>query len=186
MRIILASGSPRRTELLPRLVDSFDVIPSDVVEPTEGAPEDRVLSGARLKAHDVASRHRGMVIGADTLVAIGDRVLGKPSSREEAREMLRELSGREHRVLTGLCVLSGWSGEELTSLEETVVRFRLLGEGEIDAYLATGEGDDKAGAYAIQSRAALFVEGIRGDFYNVMGLPLCRLGLMLREMGVRV
>jgi len=186
MRIILASGSPRRTELLPRLIDSFDVIPSRIDEPVDGLPADRVASGAQRKAHDVASRHRGIVIGADTLVAIGDRVLGKPESREEACEMLHALSGREHRVLTGLCVLSSWSGDERVAVEETIVQFRRLSEPEIDAYLATGEADDKAGAYGIQGRAAPFVEGIQGDFYNVVGLPLCRLSLMLREMGVRV
>ena len=186
MRIILASGSPRRAELLPRLIDTFDVIPSQAIEPTDGLPEERVVSGARVKAHDVAAHERGVIIGADTLVAIGDRALGKPATRRHAREMLHALSGREHRVLTGLCVLSSWSGEEQTDVVETIVRFRLLSEAEIDAYLATGEADDKAGAYGIQGRAAPFIEGIRGDFYNVMGLPLCRLGLMLREMGVGV
>jgi len=186
VRIILASGSPRRAELLPRILADFDVIPSRAEEPTEGSPEDRVLGGARGKARDVAAKHRGLIIGADTLVAVGKRDLGKPRNREEAREMLRALSGSEHRVLTGLCLLSTWSGEERTAIEETLVRFRLLRDDEMATYIASGEADDKAGAYGIQGRAALFIDRICGDFYNVMGLPLCRLGLMLRDMGVGV
>jgi len=186
MRIVLASASPRRIELLPRILQAFDVVPSLAEEPTDGPPERRVVEGACVKARDVALRERGLIIGADTLVALGDRVLGKPRHRAEACRMLRSLSGREHRVLTGLCLLSTWTGEERTAVEETIVRFRLIGDAEIDGYLASGEADDKAGAYAIQGGAARFVEGIRGDFYNVMGLPLGRLDRTLREMGVRV
>jgi len=100
--------------------------------------------------------------------------------------MLRVLSGRTHRVLTGLCVLSTEDGRERTAIEETVVRFRPLSQAEIATYVASGEPMDKAGAYGIQGRGALFVERIEGDFYNVMGLPLCRLSLLLREVGLRV
>jgi len=186
MTLILASASPRRRELLGRITSDFLVIPSVGDEPTDGDPEARTLIAARAKAHEIARQHRGVVIGADTVVVLDDDVLGKPSSRDEAVEMLTRLSGKEHRVLTGVCVVSTWTGEERTAVEETWVRFRDLERPEILSYVETGESDDKAGAYGIQGRAALFVEGIRGDFYNVMGLPLARLALLLREVGVRV
>lgn len=186
MRLILASASPRRRELLSRITTDFVVIPSLAEEPTSGDPRERVLTGARAKAHDVSTHHQGVIIGADTLVVVDGAVLGKPMSRDDARRMLETLSGREHSVLTGLCVISTTSGEERSAVEETLVRFRELTSDEIEAYLESGEPDDKAGAYAIQGHAALFVERICGDFTNVVGLPLCRLGLFLREVGVRV
>ena len=184
--LILASASPRRRELLSRITSDFIVVPSLAEEPTDGSPSERVLTGARAKVHDVSTHHQGVIIGADTLVVVDGAVLGKPMSRDDARRMLETLSGREHSVLTGLCVISTTSGEERSAVEETLVRFRELTSDEIEAYLASGEPDDKAGAYAIQGRAALFVERICGDFTNVVGLPLCRLGLFLREVGVRV
>lgn len=186
VRIILASGSPRRRELLARVVESFEIIPSACEEPADGPPEERVVRSACVKARDIAQSHRGLVIGADTLVVVGDDVLGKPMDRDEARRMMKRLSGREHRVLTGICILSTWPGEEHVAVEETTVSFRAISDAEIDAYLASGEADDKAGAYGIQGRAALFIDRICGDYYNVMGLPLCRLSLMLRSMGVHV
>lgn len=184
--LILASASPRRRELLHGIVSDFVVVPSRCAEPSDGPPRDRVLVAARAKAAEVAARCSGVVIGADTLVVADDGVLGKPGSREQARRMIQTLSGREHAVLTGLCVISTWTGEGLEAIEETRVRFRELTADEIERYVASGEADDKAGAYAIQGRAAVFIESICGDFYNVMGLPLCRLVLMLREVGVRV
>jgi len=186
MTIVLASASPRRKELLARIVDEFLIVPSRREEPVEGKPRERVVHAASAKARDIAERHVGVIIGADTLVILGKEVLGKPRSRDEARRMLEALSGREHAVVTGLCVLSTWTGAETRAAEETVVRFRDLESDEIERYLDTGEGDDKAGAYAIQGRAGAFVDRIAGDYYNVMGLPLCRLVLMLREVGVRV
>ncbi|MGB2982284.1 MAG: Maf family protein [Candidatus Bipolaricaulia bacterium] len=186
MTLILASASPRRKELLSRITSDFIVVPSLGDEPTDGPPRERALSSARAKAHDVSERHSGVIIGADTVVVLEGDVFVKPESRSDARRMLERLRGREHVVITGLCVVSTWSGEERTAVEETHVRFRELSAEEIADYLATGEGDDKAGAYGIQGRAALLIDHIRGDVYNVMGLPLCRLVLLLREVGVRV
>jgi septum formation protein len=186
LRIVLASASPRREELLRRIVESFDIVPSGVEEPTRGRPSRRVLEAAQAKARDVAARTEGIVIGADTIVVGRRSILGKPSSRDEAARMLSRLSGREHEVLTGLCIIATRSGEERTAIERTRVRFRSLSEQEIASYLDCGEYADKAGAYAIQGRAAIFVERICGDYTNVMGLPVCRLTLLLRELGVDV
>jgi len=186
MTIVLASASPRRKELLARIVDEFLIVPSRCEEPVAGPPRERVVHAASAKARDVAERHVGVIIGADTLVVLGEKVLGKPRSRDEARRMLETLSGREHAVVTGLSVLSTWTGVAIRAAEETAVRFRDLESGEIERYLDTGEADDKAGAYAIQGGAGAFVDRICGDYHNVMGLPLCQLVLMLREVGVRV
>ena len=183
-RIILASGSPRRVELLARITPDFLVVQSAIEEKASGSPEEQVIHLARAKARDVARKHKGIVIGADTVVALDGEVLGKPRSRDEARSMLGRLSGREHVVLTGLCVLSTGERKEAEACERTAVRFRALDDGEIEAYLDSGEYADKAGAYAIQGRGALLVEGITGDFWNVMGLPLTRLYLLLRGLGV--
>jgi septum formation protein len=186
VKLILASASPRRRELLARLTDAFVVEPPRVAEAQTGDPRSRAMATASAKARDVAGRSDGVVVAADTVVAIGEETLGKPASAAEAAEMLRRLSGREHRVITALCVLDTASGREVSAVEETFVKFRALDEEEIEEYVRSGEPLDKAGAYGIQGRAALFVEGIRGDFYNVVGLPLQRLGLLLREVGVRV
>ena len=125
-----------------------------------------------------------VIIAADTIVWLEGELLGKPRSEEDAARMLRELSGRSHEVWTGVCVLRG--GEKLLGAERTLVRFRRLEESEILAYIATGEPMDKAGAYGAQGLARQFVEGIEGDFFNVMGLPLCRLGKMLGKLGVKL
>ena len=184
MRLILASASPRRQEYFSLLASDFEVVPSDAEETATGTPEERVVTNARSKAHSIASTHDGVIIGADTIVVVDADVLEKPRSSDEARRMLQRLSGRSHLVLTGLCVLNTEKGIERTACEETLVSFRALDNAEIDRYLATGEHEDKAGAYAIQGRAAPFVEGIRGDYYNVVGLPLCRLALLLRDVGI--
>ena len=186
MKLILASSSPRRIELISRISSNFIAIPSDVDESTSGPPERRVANIARAKAEWVARRHHGLVIGADTIVVLDDEPLGKPASRAAAREMLARLSGRSHRVLTGLHVVSTFTGQWQESCEETEVVFRELTEDEIEWYLDTGEYTDKAGGYGIQGKGALLVEKIRGDYFNVMGLPLCRLYLMLRALGYRL
>ena len=186
MRIVLASASPRREELLRRIVTDFDIVPSAIEEPRHGRATWRVLEAARLKALDVAGRASGIVIGADTIVVQRSLVLGKPASREAAAKMLRRLSGRTHSVLTGLCVVATERGDERTAVERTRVHFRPLSEREISSYLDCGEYADKAGAYAIQGRAARFVDRIRGDFTNVMGLPVSRLTLLLRDLGLDV
>ena len=163
-----------------------------VVRPADGEekaadglkPAELVQALASHKAHEVALRSDpgDVIVAADTIVWLGDRVFGKPKDEREAAGMLRALSGRAHEVFTGVSVIRG--GKELTRAVCSEVRFRPLSEREIAAYIATGEPMDKAGAYGAQGKAALFVESITGDFFNVMGLPLCTLGLMLREQGV--
>lgn len=185
-QVVLASTSPRRIELLSRITTDFIAVPSTIEEISSGPPEEQVLTLARNKAHDVANRHEGIIVGADTVVVLDGKIFGKPQSRAEARQMLKHLSNREHTVLTGLCVLSTEAKEHRQAVEKTTVRFRALSSGEIEAYLDTGEYEDKAGAYAIQGRAGVFVKRICGDFFNVMGLPIHRLYLLLAEMGIEV
>ncbi len=182
-RLILASASSRRKALLSRLTADFLVVPSRIDEATNGPVEQRVTALARAKAEEVADRHAGLILAADTVVEVDGEILGKPCDVQDARRMLERLSGREHRVLTGLFLLSTRTGRSRQACEVTTVSFRALTGPEITAYLKTGEYRDKAGGYAIQGRAAAFVTGICGDFFNVMGLPLCRTVLLLREMG---
>ena len=187
MSIILASQSPRRRELLAQMgVPQFEVVPAlgeEIASPgLSSAQLVEVLS--RQKAEEVAVQAGpdDVVIAADTVVAVDGQVLGKPHSTQHAREMLSALSGREHTVYTGVTVCRG--GQILTQHEATAVRFRPRTAQEIDAYIATGEPMDKAGSYGIQGRGALLVEGISGDYFNVVGLPVCRLGRMLTQFGV--
>jgi len=185
-QVVLASTSPRRIELLSRITTDFVAVPSAIEEVSSGPPEEQVLTLARTKTYAVAEGHEGIIVGADTVVVLDGKIFGKPQSRAEARQMLRYLSNREHTVLTGLCVLSTEVKEHRQAVEKTTVCFRALSDEEIEAYLDTGEYEDKAGAYAIQGRAGVFVERICGDFFNVMGLPICRLYLLLAEMGIEV
>jgi len=181
----LASRSPRRRELLAQIGIAHDVAAADVDEtPRPGEPPEAFVERiAREKARAVARSRPGLpVLGADTAVVLGERIMGKPAGREEAIGMLGELAGREHRVLTGVALVSG--GTEHYRLSESRVRFRAISAAEAEAYWASGEPADKAGGYAIQGVAAKFVTGIEGDYTNVMGLPLCRLTLLLRELGV--
>lgn len=182
MEIILASQSPRRKELLGLFHIPFTVRVADIDETMDPkkAPFDEVARVSRLKALAVARNHDDVVIAADTIVVCGGQVLGKPHSEEEAKAMLRLLSGRDHQVMTGLTVLRGDRAETVT--EVTDIHFRVLSENEIDAYVCTGEPMDKAGAYGIQGGAALFAEKMVGDYYNVMGLPVCRLWQVLHNM----
>lgn len=187
--LILASASPRRCELLKQLGLKFTVRVSDLEEKVDPAlaPGPLVESLARSKARNVAAAVRqGIVIGADTVVVHEDIVLGKPADSEEAATMLRRLSGKTHRVLTGVVVLDAESGRELAGHEVTRVRFRDLSEREITSYIACGEPADKAGAYAIQGLGAIFVLGIEGCYFNVVGLPLTRLAGMLGQFGITV
>lgn len=184
-RIILASSSPRRRELLEAVGCDFEVMVSDADEtvPAGTPPEEAVVLLARRKCAAVAAlAPERVVLAADTLVAIDGEALGKPSSPEDAAAMLRRLSGREHSVYTGVAVRRG--GREAYSREETRVRFRSLTEGEIERYVESGEPMDKAGAYGIQLRGALLVEGICGDYPNVVGLPLALSARLLAEFGV--
>jgi len=183
MTIILASKSPRRHDLLGRITDDFTVVPSDAEESQVGSPCERVVTSARAKAHRVGQTHVGIILGADTVVVLENHVLEKPRSRRDAHRMLHLLSGRTHSVLTGLCVWNTATGEEREACAETEVRFRTIEAAEVAWYLDSGEYEDKAGGYAIQGRAAAFIEGIVGEYTNVMGLPLCVLSRLLREMG---
>ena len=186
MDIILASQSPRRRELLERMGLPLRIITPDIDERMERSlpPGELVAAISAEKARAVAAQAgpEAIVIAADTVVALDGAVLGKPADEKDAARMLAALSGRTHQVFTGLTVAQG--GAVRTVSEETAVTFRPLTEGEIAAYVRTGEPMDKAGAYGIQGYGALLVEGIRGDYYNVMGLPVCRLGGLLKELGV--
>ncbi len=185
--IILASSSPRRRELLAQAGYSFVVDPADVdetVRPGE-TPESHTSRLAREKARVVAARTgRGIVLAADTVVAADDAILGKPANARDAERMLSLLSGREHRVVTGVAVLDASSGRIDVRTSVTKVWFRPLSAHEIRAYIATGEPLDKAGAYGIQERGALLVERIDGCYFNVVGLPLSLIGGMLAGFGV--
>ena len=189
MSIILASASPRRKELLEMLgVKDMKIIPAKGEEavPEGLAPGSMVELLALQKAREVRQlcSEEDIVIAADTIVWHNERVYGKPHSTGQARQMLESLSGDCHRVYTGIAIISG--ERETVSHEESRVCFRPLSRQEIDRYIATGEPMDKAGAYGAQGIGALFVREIQGDFFNVMGLPLCRLGLMLKEQGVEL
>ena len=185
MKLILASASPRRRELLSRFGVPFDIDPADGPEiPPVGAdPAHTVMALSEAKASATALRHPSdLVIGADTVVELGGAILGKPRDEADAFRMLRALSGNEHRVYTGVTLIKG--AERVSEAEMTRVFFRDMTDAEIRAYIATGEPMDKAGAYGYQGVAGLFVERIEGDYFNVVGLPLCRLGRMLETMGV--
>lgn len=186
MQIILASQSPRRRELLGQMgFTDFEIRPAVGEERAEPGltPAELVEALSRQKGEEIAKNAAdALVIAADTVVAVDGRVLGKPHDRGEAEAMLASLSGRTHTVYTGVTLCCG--GEVLCQHEATHVRFRPLTAEEISAYVATGEPMDKAGAYGIQGYGALLVEGIEGDYSNVVGLPVCRLGRMLSRFGV--
>ena len=187
MKIILASQSPRRKELLERMgIRDFETISPNVDESVFHGlpPEELVRRLSAEKAAAVAGRagEDAIVIAADTVVALEGAVLGKPADELDAFKMLSALSGVRHQVYTGVTVCRG--GEKQTAHEVTDVTFRELSEEEIEHYIATGEPMDKAGAYGIQGYGALLIQGISGDYYNVMGLPVCRLGGMLARFGV--
>jgi len=187
MNLVLASASPRRRELLEKFGIPFVIDPSIGPEnpPEDTTPEETVMALSAAKAAEVAARHPGcIVIGSDTVVEADGVILGKPRDKEDAFRMLRSLAGREHRVFTGVTVTNG--AETVSQAEMTRVFFRNMTDREIEAYIATGEPMDKAGAYGYQGFASLFVERIDGDFFNVVGLPLCRLGHMLEKFGVKL
>lgn len=198
MKIILGSQSPRRRELLERMGLSFRVLTAEIDESqyeTED-PEASVCAICRAKARAVASHmqnaaggqeeaENALIITADTIVVLDGRIMGKPRDEAEARAMLTALSGREHAVYTAFTLLpAGTRNEAHTHCEKTLVKFRSLTPEEIAAYVATGEPMDKAGAYGIQNLGAMLVESIRGDYFTVMGLPVCRLALALKQYGI--
>ena len=186
MQLILASQSPRRKELLGLLHIPFTIRVADIDETMDPAkaPYDEVARVSLLKAKAVEANAEDVVIAADTIVVCDGKTLGKPHSEEEAAGMLRLLSGRDHQVMTGMTVLRGDTHRSIT--EVTDIHFRALSENEIARYVASGEPMDKAGAYGIQGGAALFAEKMVGDYYNVMGLPVCRLWQLLSQIAPEI
>jgi septum formation protein len=180
--LILASQSPRRRELLGFFRIPFEVKVADIDETMDPhvSPFSEVARISHKKALAIPRGAEDVVIAADTIVVCQGKVLGKPRTKAEAVQMLTMLSGRDHQVMTGLTVLRG--NEERVCTEVTDLHFRELSQKEIEAYVATGEPMDKAGAYGIQGGAALFCSRMVGDYYNVMGLPVCRLWEILREL----
>jgi septum formation protein len=173
--LILASGSPRRAEILRAVGWPYEACPPDVDESLrEGeSPEDYVQRLAREKAEAVAAtRLFGLVLGADTTVVVNGEILGKPTDEKDARRMLRLLSERWHEVLTGVALVRAETGGAIVGLERTRVRFAAMTDEEIAWHVETGDVLDKAGAYAVQGHAALFIRGIEGDYWNVVGLPV--------------
>ena len=188
-KIVLASGSPRRQELLRRIgVTEFDIRVPDTEEtyPAGLSPQETVAYISREKSQAAAAlcTPEEIVITADTMVFLDDERLGKPRDEADALRMLTELQGRRHTVCTGVTVRQG--DRILTESEETGVFFRPASEAELRAYIATGEPMDKAGAYGVQGKGALLVERLEGDFFNVMGLPVLRLSRMLAQFGVKL
>lgn len=186
MNLILASASPRRQELLRIFGCPFTVRAADIDETMDpdNAPFDEVARVSRQKAQAIAAGQDDVIIAADTIVVCCGKVLGKPRDAEDARRMLSLLSGRDHQVMTGCTVVRG--SRAVTFTEVTDLHFRPLLPQEIRRYILSGEPMDKAGAYGIQGGAALFCQRMEGDYYNVMGLPLCRLGQVLRDMAPEI
>jgi septum formation protein len=176
-RLYLASQSPRRRQLLRRLGLKFSVVKPDVTEDgPHRTPREFAVRLAELKARSVLPRvSKGLILGVDTIVVLGSRILGKPRNKADARRMLRALSGRTHRVVSGMCLLEVPSMCCRKAAEVSRVTFRHLAAREIESYIATREPYDKAGAYAIQGQAGFFVERIEGDYFNIVGLPVARL-----------
>ena len=187
--LILASGSPRRVALLGELGVPFQTVVSDAPETIDSglSPEAQAVALAERKARAVANRlQTGIVLGADTIVVLDGEILGKPVDEADATRMLRRLSGQEHRVVTGIAVVDARSGSLRSSAVASAVRFRTLSDEEIDRYVATGEPQGKAGAYAIQGLGSGLVSTLEGCFTNVVGLPLCQTARLLNAAGVVV
>jgi septum formation protein len=187
---ILASASPRRKEILFRLGMKFGIDPSGIMEPARRAgeaPSGYVVRIARMKAREAAKKHRsGVIISADTVVVLGQSILGKPSTREEARAMLTRLSGRWHEVLSGICVLDCEIGRSHSDYSRSRVHFRRLSPSDIEWYLKTDEYLDKAGAYAVQGYASLFIDRIEGCYFNVVGFPITVFEKLCRKAGIHL
>lgn len=187
MKIILASASPRRQELLKYIVPEFEVIPADIDETLPGdiAAERCAEYLACKKARHIAEKYTDrIVIGSDTVVIIDGVILGKPADKSDAERMLRLLSGRTHKVITGVCLVRGEVCESFSC--ETETEFYPLSDKEIQDYISTGEPMDKAGAYGIQGYGSVLVRGIEGDFFNVMGLPVAMLKRRLEEFSAKI
>lgn len=187
--IVLASASPRRKELLEQVGLKFEVEPSNYVEEMSPRlkPYELAKAISREKALAVASKRRNaIVVAADTFIVFRDKVMGKPKSEAEAKEMLMALSGKTHSVITGFTVLDTADDRIVSKSVETRIHVKRLTPEEVDAYVASGEPLDKAGAYGIQGLGAVLVDRIEGDYFNVMGLPLSALAESLKEFGINV
>ncbi len=191
--IILASTSPRRRDLIAGLHIPYEVVPSHADESTpEGWTPEQIVKELSLRKASavygelVPAREDAVIVGSDTIVVLDGQVLGKPSSREEAASMLRSLQGRTHLVYTGVACIDGGTGSTLVDYKSTRVTMRALTEDEVRAYADSGEGLDKAGAYAIQGLGATLVTGIEGCYFNVVGLPLSLLSEMLKSFNLLV
>jgi len=185
-KFILASGSPRRRELLERLGFEFDVIPASVSESMRAkeSPRDFALRTAREKAEQIARRHpESWIVAADTIVLIGGEILGKPRDEAEAVEMLKKIRGRTHIVVTGFCIRKG-EDARFESLVESQVEMVELSDDEIRWYVSTGEPLDKAGAYGVQGIGAMFIRRVVGSYTNVVGLPLAELVEGMKRLGI--
>lgn len=188
-KIILASASPRRKQLLKQIGLRFKVEPSNYEENIRSALEPHELAQkiSLQKAEVVASKHKdAIVIAADTFIVFGGQILGKPGTEKEARKMLKMISGKSHSVITGLSIIDTGKNKKLSKSVETKIHMRKLTPPEINAYVESKEPLDKAGAYAIQGLGAVFVEKIEGDYFNVIGLPLSALTEALKEFGIYV
>ena len=187
--IVLASGSPRRKEILEKTGLSFTVDPSNYEEDMNQdlEPKELVKVLSLGKAKDVAKRHKNaVIIGADLIISFKGNVLGKPQTKEKAIEMLTQLSGNTHSAISGFTIIDTETGKVVSDALETKIRFKELTQEEIKKYVDTGEPLDKAGAYAIQGKGKEFIKNIKGDYYNVMGLPLDSIITKLKEFDVSV
>ena len=183
VKIILASGSPRRKELLKSLGIEFEIIKPNADEKilNDESPENLCKRLAELKANSINISNK-IILAADTIVVIENEILGKPKNRDDAFRMLNLLQGREHKVLTGIALRK--NNKLISDVEISSVKFRELNQAQIKAYISSGECDDKAGAYAVQGLGSLLIEYIKGDYYNVVGLPLCKFGKMLSNFNI--
>lgn len=192
-KIILASGSPRRKEILENLGFTFKIIPSRIDEEfliKNSKNEDYIFNIkkiARLKAENIAQGQKdSVVIAADTLVICNGKIMGKPKDLKEARKMLLELSGSNHKVITGICIIKSRTKKTVVDYETTLIKFKELTNEEIEDYLNTGEFLDKAGGYGIQGYGSLFVESIKGCYFNVVGLPVFKLYKNLNRLNINI
>jgi len=179
--------SPRRKELLENIRIDFLVHPSSFKEKEGGlSPEELAAHNALGKAHQVSLNYLdALIIGVDTVVAVNEHILGKPKDIEDHKRMIRLLSGKKHKVISAICIINTKTEKTMTAYETTFVSMDRIEEADIEAYVASGEGDDKASGYAIQGLGALFIKKIEGDYFNVVGLPIYRLRKMLKEFGIR-
>lgn len=188
--LILASASPRRKQLLTQLGLNFIVEPSceeEKLVENNVIPSEKAVLLAKQKAFSVSRRHKDvLVIGADTIVVLDDKILGKPEDETDAKNMLSALSGRWHCVYTGVTVVDADTNHYISGYEESRVKFKNLNQQEIENYIKTGEPMDKAGSYGIQGKGAIFIEKIEGCYYNIVGLPLFKLSEMLTVFGYKI